>query len=95
MTATWMIPELSLAAQFDLQRARNEIPNLSRKQLEQQLSQVLELALVRQAQVLGAVAERIELTAQIAALEPPKADPLVPWLKMAADIKKPPLAGGG
>jgi hypothetical protein len=90
-----MIPELSMAARFDLQRARNEIPKLSREQLEQQLSQTLELAMMRQAQVLGAVAEHIELTARIASLEPPKPDPLQRWLDMLVLMEKPPLEGGG
>lgn len=87
MVANWMIPKLSVAAQFDLQRARNEIPRLSREQLEQQLSQVLELALVRQAQVQGALAERIHLTAKIASLEPPQGDPLQRWLDMLTVVK--------
>jgi hypothetical protein len=90
-----MIPTLSMTAQFDLQRARNEIPHLSREQLEQQLSQTLELAMTRQAQVLGAVAEHIELTARIAALEPPKADPLQRWIDMLAVMKEPSPASEG
>lgn len=95
MVAKWMIPTLSMTAQFDLQRARNEIPHLSREQLEQQLSQALELAMTRQAQVLGAVAEHIELTAKIASLEPPKADPLQRWIDMLAVMKEPALASEG
>lgn len=95
MVATWMIPTLSMTAQFDLQRARNEIPNLNREQLEQQLSQTLELAMMRQAQVLGAVAEHIELTAKIASLEPPQGDPLRRWLDMLAVMKEPSLTDEG
>jgi hypothetical protein len=95
MVASWMVPKLSLSEQLKLQCALNEIPRLSREQLEQQLSQTLELAMMRQAQVLGAVTEHIELTARIAALEPPKADPLRPWLDMLVFVNGPTVAGEG
>jgi len=66
----WMIPELSLAAQFDLQKARAAIPSMTREALEQKLFELMELNLMREAQVQGALKEFIYLSAKVASLEP-------------------------
>lgn len=66
----WMIPELSVEAQFGLQAIRAQIPSMTREELEQKVSELAELSLMREVQVQGALKEFIALTAKVASLEP-------------------------
>jgi hypothetical protein len=87
--ANWLVPHLTLSQQFDLQIARNNIPKLSREQLEAELSKALELLLIHSSQLRRGIKAVADLQAELAAAEPVQGDPLKQWLSMAREIPPP------
>lgn len=84
---SWMLTDPPVSAAFELHRKKSMLSQLSRQQLEDELVRLMEWDMLRKAQLNQALAVFTEMSARLAALEKPTADPLAPFVEMARSLQ--------
>lgn len=92
---SWMVPQITITGQFELHCRKEEAKRMSRTQLENEVTRLIEWDFLRKAQINSALKVITEMQAKIATLQTPDADPLKRWLDMVASMEKPSLVGEG